>query len=221
MKMDKVVACAIVLSFQTGLSVGQDAWEDIRDAYETIYSHYYNNGTSLTDIIPLSNQDSPLVIDMSMTLTSLNSFDAVKGQIDISGSMLIKWTDDIVFGTLLFPNVSEVLIDPDKAWSPSIVLINAVDTIENIGDTTYKLKYLPQQNEVRWQPRVLLRSSCTPDVTFYPFDRQVCDFTYTAWGHTSEEIRFKVTSGEWDTSDAEDNGVWQIIRYFFLLFLYI
>lgn len=191
---------------------GQDAWTDTRTAYEDIYLHYYNDGTSLTDIVPVVDQSTPMYVTMTMSLSSLNGFDAVKGQMDISGSMLLEWSDEVVFQTYLFGNVTEVLIDYDKAWSPSIVLVNAVDTVKNIGDTTYKLRYLPGENKVQWQPRVLLRASCAPDVTYYPFDRQVCDFTYTAWGHTSEEIRLLVPSAEWDTSLAENNGVWKIIR---------
>lgn len=190
----------------------QDTWTDVRTAYDEIYTHYYNDGTSLTDIVPAVDQLTPLDITMTMTLSSLNGFDAVKGQIDISGSMLLEWSDEVVFQTVLTVNVTEVLIDREKAWSPSIVLVNAVDTIKNIGDTTYKLKYLPGESKVQWQPRVLLRASCTPDVTYYPFDRQVCDFTYTAWGHTSNEIRLNVPSTGWDTSQAEKNGVWEIIR---------
>lgn len=192
----------------------QDAWTDIRIAYESLYNHYYNGGTSLTDIVPALSQDSPLQVTMAMTLSSLNGFDAVKGQIDISGSMLLEWNDEVAFNRPLnaHTGVSEILIDYDKAWSPSIVLVNAVDTVKNIGDATYKLKYLPSQQKVQWQPRVLLRASCSPDVTYYPFDRQVCNFTYSAWGHTSSEIQLSVGSSEWDTSDAENNGVWEIIR---------
>ncbi|XP_060575111.1 neuronal acetylcholine receptor subunit alpha-2-like [Ruditapes philippinarum] len=71
--------------------------------------------------------------------------------------------------------------------------------------------YNPDDQTVKWEPRILLRGSCTPDVTYYPFDRQVCDFTYTAWGYMSEEIRLQIMTTEWDMSDYEKNGVWKVI----------
>lgn len=184
----------------TSLGVNGQTWSDYRSAYKAIYDHYYNNGTSLTDIIPINNQSTPMTIQMGMALNSLNGFDAVLGQIDISGSIKLQWNDEVIFNTYSgsLSGVDSVLIDFDKAWSPSLVLINAVDTVKNIGDTTYKLRYTTATEKVDWEPRVLLRGSCTPDVTFYPFDRQVCDFTYTAWGYMSEEIRLQIMSTEWD-----------------------
>lgn len=188
-------------------------YSDYRTVYQTIYDHYYNSGTSLTDIIPVTNQSKTMVVQLGMALSSLNSFDAVLGQIEISGSMRLQWEDEVVYDTysLTSYDVDYVLIDYDKAWSPSIVLVNAVDTVKNIGDTTYKLKYTPANRTVEWEPRLLLRGSCTPDVTYYPFDRQVCGFTYTAWGYYSEEITLLLMSNEWDTSGFEKNGVWQLI----------
>lgn len=187
-------------------------WRAIRKSYSIIYNHYYNNGTSLTDIIPVVNQNQHITVRLSMALNSLNGFDAVAGHIDISGSIKLQWLDEITFATESAPSgISSILIDYDKAWTPSIVLVNAVDTIKNIGESTYKLDYNPQTGNVQWQPRILLRASCTPDVKYYPFDRQVCDFTYTAWGYSSEEIKLAVTSSEWDCSKAEDSGVWKII----------
>lgn len=191
---------AISLSVCVSCVAGQ-TWQDYRSAYYDIYNHYYNNGTSLRDIIPVENQSSAIIVQLGLTLNSLNGFDAVLGQIDISGSMKLSWTDEIVFNTYTLESYiqdSSILIDYDKAWSPFMVLINAVDTVKHVGDTTYKLRYSPKEETVEWEPRVLLRGSCTPDVTFYPFDRQECDFTYTAWGYTSEEIKLQAISSEWD-----------------------
>ncbi|WAR20908.1 ACH2-like protein [Mya arenaria] len=212
----------LLIHGQYGDTAATVDWATQRSIYKGIYSHYYNNGTPLADIVPVSDlANGALQVNMSMTLASLNGFDAVSGQIDISGSMLLEWEDEVVASTLVgsllntTPGVSaDVLVDYDKAWAPNIVLVNAVDTVKDIGDTSYKLRYslaYPNTATVNWEPRILLRASCTPDVTFYPFDRQVCDFTYTAWGYLSGEITLSVTSSEWDTTAAEANGVWKII----------
>jgi len=195
-----------------------------RAGYQKIFSHYYNNGTTLTDIIPLKDHKAgPMNVNVSMTLSSLNGFDAVSGQIDIAGVMYLEWYDEVIEDEYLQSLIAlgdtlEVLMDYDKAWAPNIVLVNAVDTVKDIGDLSYMLRYrmvrdssTTQYVRVDWQPRILLRASCSPDVTYYPFDRQVCDFTYTAWGYFSSEIKLNVLTSEWDTSAAEDNGVWKII----------
>jgi len=171
-------------------------------------------------------------VNVSITLSSLNGFDAVSGQIDISASMYLVWSDEVIEDQYLDSFIAigatlEVLMDYDKAWAPNIVLVNAVDTVKGIGDLSYMLRYTMVREswtkkyvKVDWQPRMLLRASCTPDVTYYPFDRQVCDFTYTAWGYYSSEVKLNLLSSEWDTSAAEDNGVWRIISWVLLLNLF-
>ncbi|KAH3789018.1 hypothetical protein DPMN_167185 [Dreissena polymorpha] len=213
----------LFINVQFWIVGGQDdtanAWEDAKLLYGQIYNHYYNEGTPLTDVLPVQGS-VPVYVYMAMKLTSLNGFDAVAGQIDIAGSMSMSWMDiiqppirgksEVILGT--------VLIDYENAWSPRVVLTNAVDTVKDIADTTYKLRYTFSEvasgnytANVTWEPRVLLRASCEPDVTFYPFDRQVCDVTYTAWAYTKDEVKLIVPTSEWDTSAAEGNGVWKII----------
>lgn len=195
---------------------GQNTWSTAVANYETLYNFYDNSGTSLTDIIPLNDQTRAMEVRVGLALDSLNGYDAVKGQIDISGSISLEWTDEasqLMATTDRFKYFTDdiIVIDYDKAWTPSLVLLNAVDTVKNVGDTTYKLRFSMSNGTVTWRPRVLLRASCRPDVTYYPFDRQNCSFTYTAWGYTSNEIDLRVTRDEWDTSSYEPNGVWDII----------
>ena len=187
--------------------------------YAILYEQYYNSGTAVTDIIPVDNQDNGITVTMSMALDSLNGYDAVKGQIDISGSISLEWTDESaqlirkygIGDDFARTGSDTIIIDPDKAWTPSLVLTNAVDTVTEIGDTTYKLRYNIATEIVTWEPRVLLKASCTPDVTYYPFDRQTCFFTYTAWGFTTSEIDLAIGTSEWDTSKYESNGVWDVV----------
>ena len=189
-------------------------WATTRKNYLELYNFYDNSGVPLTDILPIINQDNGIEVKIALALDSLNGYDAVKGQIDISGSVYLEWIDEAI-RNINFATASaseEILtVDPNQAWTPSIVLLNAVDTVENIGDTTYKLRVNIANGTVKWQPRVLLRASCSPDVKYYPFDRQNCSFTYTAWGFSTSEISLKVVNNEWDRSNYEPNGVWDIV----------
>ena len=220
--MNVTIKCNLFIFILSGIFIGvlsQNKWLVAASNYAILYEQYYNSGSPVTDIIPVDNQDNGIEVTMSMTLDSLNGYDAVKGQIDVSGSISLEWMDE---SSQLINNYGSgtdfdsagsdiIIIDPDKAWTPSLVLINAVDTVTDIGDTTYKLRYSISTGTVTWQPRVLLRASCTPDVTYYPFDRQSCFFTYTAWGFTASEIDLKIGTREWDISNYESNGVWDVI----------
>ena len=210
----KCVLTIFLLICTTKNAEGVNTWAATKDNYVALYNFYYNNGISLTDILPVQTQDDGIEINMSVALDSVNGFDAVKGQIEISGSVYLEWTDETLTIASIDPtNPSDdiLTIDPGKIWTPSIVLLNAVDTVSNIGDTTYKLRFNVTDGTVTWQPRVLLKASCSPDVKYYPFDRQSCSFTYSAWGYATSEINLNVLSNEWDLRNYEDNGVWDIV----------
>ena len=200
-------------------------WSAQRLAYKAIYEHYYNSGVTLTSIVPLLNESNgALHINISMSMTSLNGFDAVSGLIDISGEMYLEWFDEVVadeyVSSLLNVGDSlDILIEYDKAWTPNLVLVNDIKSVRDIGEESYLLWYelsYPSATEkiakVSWRPRFLLQASCSPDVTYYPFDRQECDFTFTAWGYRSPFVTLNILTSEWDTSAAQDNGVWKIVR---------
>ena len=211
---------SFILSILFTCVLCQNTWLVAASNYAILYEQYYNSGTSVTDIIPVDNQNNGIEVTMSLSLDSLNGYDAVKGQIDISGSISLQWVDESAQLINNYGSGSDfdqagsdkIIIDPDKAWTPSLVLINAVDTVTDIGDTTYKLRYSISTETVTWEPRVLLRASCSPDVTYYPFDRQSCFFTYTAWGFTTSEIDLRIGISEWDISKYESNGVWDVVR---------
>jgi len=116
-------------------------------AYKALYEHYYNSGVKLNSIVPLLNESNgALQINISMSLDSLNEFDAVSGLIDVSGDMYLEWFDEIVADQVMtsFMNVGdemELYIEYDKAWVPNMVLVNDVDSVNAIGDETYRLRY--------------------------------------------------------------------------------
>ncbi|XP_060576307.1 acetylcholine receptor subunit beta-type lev-1-like [Ruditapes philippinarum] len=63
-----------------------------------------------------------------------------------------------------------------------------------------------------WQPKVIMKAACKPDVEYYPFDRQKCSFVYTAWGYTTSEIILDSAQSEWYLCDYKPNAVWGLIE---------
>ncbi|KAK3610991.1 hypothetical protein CHS0354_017868 [Potamilus streckersoni] len=154
-----------------------------------------------------------------MALYSLGEFDAVNGLIEFAGALSMNWTDEIPEILGLTANVSagtSMLWPSDSIWTPDIVLLNAVDTIEKLGSSTYMVRITVQTSsqpvEISWQPRVVVRASCSADVTYFPFDRQICSFTYTPWNYLASEVTLEISSSSWDLTSYEENGAWTVIE---------
>ena len=48
---------------------------------------------------------------------------------------------------------------------------------------------LHSDGTVEWWPQIVFRSSCTIDVTYFPFDYQQCSLTIGAWAFRAEQVR--------------------------------
>ncbi|EFO12386.1 hypothetical protein LOAG_16147, partial [Loa loa] len=62
--------------------------------------------------------------------------------------------------------------DNSRIWRPDILLYNSAD--DNF-DSTFKSNLLVYSNgEVNWIPPGILKFSCKLDITWFPFDDQIC-----------------------------------------------
>lgn len=74
--------------------VTNQTFNDTRTVHETILRFYLNNDITLTGVIPLADQASAMNVFITMHLYSVDGFDVVTGQIEISGSLYIEWIDE-------------------------------------------------------------------------------------------------------------------------------
>lgn len=86
-----------------------------------------------------------------------------------------------------------------------------MDTVKHVGDSAYKIRYHVYDGRMMWQPKVIMKAACHPDVKYYPFDRQDCSFIYTVWGYTTAEVVLDSAQSEWYLCDFIPNGVWTLL----------
>ena len=214
---------AILFFYLIGYTFGQTNYWDKAYNYAIFLSTYTDsNNISTTDLIPQKNLTKAIQVNISMVLHALFDFDEVSGTLEMSASVKLSWYDEMILVHYLTSNYSTVYVlsgiaDYDflqvqynKMWTPKLVLANTVDQISRIGDTAYMCRYNLSDGYVTWQPKFLLKSTCSPDVTFYPFDKQDCIFTILSWGHTYKEVIFNSLYSSWDLSVYEGNGEWDI-----------
>ena len=65
--------------------------------------------------------------------------------------------------------------------------------------------------EVTWMPPAILKSSCSIDVTYFPFDAQNCTMKFGAWTHGKSRIDLKMIRNEANTNVFRVSGEWEIL----------
>ena len=191
-----------------------------------LYSRIRNGSStsiSVRDLIPKNVTEEAMQVQFQIELFALNDFDEVSGSIDIMLGFNMSWFDEIALCNGLsmddaFPlNLTDtsrfyLMLVPDGIiWTPNLVLVNSVESMENVGGTAFRQRFNLRTGQVTWNPMVKVQSACSPDVTYYPFDRQKCRFAFKAWGYTGYEVYFEPYKNTWDISSYEENGEWTLI----------
>jgi len=62
-----------------------------------------------------------------------------------------------------------------------------------------------------WFPPGVFSSPCRIDVTWYPFDTQICSFVFGSWIYSGDEMDIKLDRDSFDLGAYIYNGEWQIV----------
>ncbi|KAM5274651.1 acetylcholine receptor subunit beta isoform 2-T2 [Ctenodactylus gundi] len=110
-------------------------------------------------------------------------------------------------------------ITAGSVWLPDVVLLN-----NNDGNFDVALDInvvVSSDGSVRWQPPGLYRSSCSIQVTYFPFDWQNCTMVFSSYSYDSSEVSLQPGLGPDGQERQEiyihegtfiENGQWEIIH---------
>lgn len=197
----------------------QTAYQVQQTYYSTLLDLYMVNNRSTSDFIARVSANQFRTVNVQAFLLALHDVDEVEGALELSLSLQLTWVDEVVQASghnhsSLFDTqatgIKTLQIPAGKIWTPNIVLFNSVDSSATLGGAAYMPTYNFENGTVSWSPIVKVRSSCSPDVTYYPFDRQTCRFDFVAWGTSTSELQFRVSRTSWDMMFYEGNGEWEI-----------
>lgn len=89
----------------------------------------------------------------------------------------------------------------------------------NNADGNYEVRYksnvlIYPNGEVLWVPPAIYQSSCTIDVTYFPFDQQTCIMKFGSWTFNGDQVSLALYNNKnfVDLSDYWKSGTWDIIE---------
>ena len=160
---------------------------------------------------PVQNVSDVLDIKASWNLVSVIDFDETSGFIEVSGYLTLSWKPTAYADILTADfNASENTQNTDM-WKPSILLVNSLKYYDEVGsDTKIRIEYDFTTQTCTWKPWMITKVACSPNVQYYPFDKQSCALRFSIWGYKSSEVKLKPTSSDWMFAFFEENGEWVV-----------
>lgn len=118
----------------------------------------------------------------------------------------LRW-DEADYG-----GINVLRLPPDKVWKPDIVLFNNADGNYEVRYKSNVLIY--PEGQVMWVPPAIYQSSCTIDVTYFPFDQQKCVMKFGSWTFNGDQVSLKLYNDNYwvDLSDYWKSGTWDIVE---------
>ncbi|XP_060930868.1 neuronal acetylcholine receptor subunit alpha-4-like isoform X2 [Limanda limanda] len=109
-----------------------------------------------------------------------------------------------------YENVTSIRIPSEIIWRPDIVLYNNADG--DFAVTHLTKAHLFHDGRIKWMPPAIYKSSCSIDVTFFPFDQQSCKMKFGSWTYDRAKIDLINMDSDVDQMDYWESGEWVIIN---------
>nr|XP_034992889.1 acetylcholine receptor subunit beta [Zootoca vivipara] len=169
-------------------------------------------------VLPVRSVDDRVPVRIGMSLSQLISLAEKDEELTTKVYLDLTWIDyRLVWDPDDYDGITSIRLFSDDVWLPNIVLMN-----NNDGNFDIALSINVQVNSngvVRWQPPAIYKSSCSIQVTYFPFDWQNCTMVFRSNTYDTSEITLLHPLGEDGLEVKEiiiyentfiDNGQWEI-----------
>ncbi|XP_015452906.1 acetylcholine receptor subunit beta isoform X1 [Pteropus alecto] len=164
-------------------------------------------------------------VNIGLSLAQLISLNEKDEEMSTKVYLDLEWTDyRLKWDPAEHEGIDSLRITAESVWLPDVVLLNKFVPCSNDGNFDVALDInvvVSPDGSVRWQPPGIYRSSCSIQVTYFPFDWQNCTMVFSSYSYDSSEISLKTGLGPNGQERQEvhihegtfiENGQWEIIH---------
>ncbi|KAM3821471.1 acetylcholine receptor subunit beta [Vipera latastei] len=146
-----------------------------------LFRNYY------ATVLPIRRVSHKVPVRVGMSLSQLISLNEKDEELTTKVYMDQEWIDyRLTWDPSEFEGITSILLDADKVWLPDIVLMNNNDGVFEIALSVNVLVHY--NGRVQWQPPALYRSSCSIQVSYFPFDWQNCTMVFRSYTYDASEL---------------------------------
>ncbi|EYC15936.1 hypothetical protein Y032_0035g3052 [Ancylostoma ceylanicum] len=167
---------------------------------------------------PVENASQPLVVKIKMFLQQILDVDEKNQLVSLNAWLSYTWQDySLSWDPEKYDGIQDIRFpgSADHIWRPDILLYNSA--AEDF-DSTFKSNLLVYSSgDVNWIPPGVLKFVCKLDVTWFPFDDQICYLKFGSWTFHGYALDLQIDADNTNSSHSMDlstyvvNGEWTII----------
>ncbi|XP_058860046.1 neuronal acetylcholine receptor subunit alpha-4-like isoform X1 [Acipenser ruthenus] len=160
---------------------------------------------------PVANISDVVLVRFGLSIAQLIDVDEKNQMMTTNVWVKQEWHDyKLQWNPLEYENVTSIRIPSELIWRPDIVLYNNADG--DFAVTHLTKAHLFHDGRIKWMPPAIYKSSCSIDVTFFPFDQQNCTMKFGSWTYDKAKIDLISMANNVDQLDFWESGEWVIIN---------
>ncbi|CAF1260120.1 unnamed protein product [Rotaria sordida] len=159
-------------------------------------------GISLTQILDIDERNQIMTTNIWLDQCFNFLFNQKRKQKEWNDAFL-KWNPKD------FGGLKKIRIPCRLIWLPDIILYNSAD--DYTQGYMQSLAMIDYNGTVFWPPIVKFRSTCKIDITWFPFDDQLCFLKFGSWTYDSTQLILTNRSENVDMDNYIDNGEWKLL----------
>uniref|UniRef100_A0A8C5FQW9 Cholinergic receptor, nicotinic, alpha 2b (neuronal) n=1 Tax=Gadus morhua TaxID=8049 RepID=A0A8C5FQW9_GADMO len=160
---------------------------------------------------PVPNVSDVVIVKFGLSIAQLIDVDEKNQMMTTNVWLKQEWNDyKLSWNPSDYDNVTSIRVPSELIWVPDIVLYNNADG--EFAVTHMTKAHLFHTGKVRWVPPAIYKSSCSIDVTFFPFDQQNCKMKFGSWTYDKAKIDLEPIEVAVDLSNYWESGEWAIIN---------
>ncbi|XP_066240485.1 neuronal acetylcholine receptor subunit alpha-4 isoform X1 [Saccopteryx leptura] len=160
---------------------------------------------------PVANISDVVFVHFGLSIAQLIDVDEKNQMMTTNVWVKQEWRDyKLRWDPGDYDNVTSIRIPSELIWRPDIVLYNNADG--DFAVTHLTKAHLFHDGRVQWTPPAIYKSSCSIDVTFFPFDQQNCTMKFGSWTYDKAKIDLVTMQSRVDQLDFWESGEWVIVE---------
>ncbi|CAL8316203.1 unnamed protein product [Merluccius merluccius] len=160
---------------------------------------------------PVPNVSDVVIVKFGLSIAQLIDVDEKNQMMTTNVWLKQEWNDyKLSWKPSDYDNVTSIRVPSELIWVPDIVLYNNADG--EFAVTHMTKAHLFHTGKVRWVPPAIYKSSCSIDVTFFPFDQQNCKMKFGSWTYDKAKIDLEPIENAVDLSNYWESGEWAIVN---------
>ena len=179
--------------------------------HQDLFKNYNRN------VRPMESKENATSVLLRYNFHSLKEFDDITGHISIAGDFVLAWMDmDLSWNCSDYSGTHLIHLRKNTIWTPTLTLNNPFYEIEQVGNgRPNELVSVRSNGSIYYNPGAVLDAVCHADVTYFPFDSQVCTFKMSAWYYELHELTFEVYNGgivhyKMGIRSKTENSMWDV-----------